>query len=112
MWDIYGFELPIQVIELGPNIDPAERVKELDFDFCQVWHDGRSIHFTEGFTEAVRFRQVTLSRCEDEKQFERSMRRWDRLKQKYPDFTLVIPEEYRAFQGAGATDVPLEGAVL
>jgi hypothetical protein len=43
-------------------------------------------------------RKFTLSHCEDQQQFDRSMRRWtSKFRQRFPEFALVIPEQFRQF---------------
>jgi hypothetical protein len=43
--------------------------------------------------------EITLVHCESQHEFNRSMVRYERLKQKYPEFTLVIPNKYKAYRG-------------
>lgn len=96
VWNVSGFDLPAQVIMLNPGHTPTSRAREHDFDFCQIWHDGWATGSTLDFRQA-NYREVTLVQCEDQTQFNRSMVRWERLKEKYPDFKLVIPPRYRHY---------------
>jgi hypothetical protein len=44
----------------------------------------------------MRFKTFTLSHCEDQQQFDRSMRRWtSKFRQRFPEFSLYIPVEHR-----------------
>ncbi len=92
-----GHSLPVQVIFMAEGVDVIQRIMNHDFDFCQIWHDGWGTNWSADFAH-MNPREVTLVHCEDLKQFKRSMKRWDRLKAKYPDFTLIIPERFSAFQ--------------
>jgi hypothetical protein len=104
IWNIPGYTLPVQVIMMDHGVDIVERVKKHDFDFCQIWHDGFCTYSTDAF-KAMNMNTVTLVDCEDHLQFKRSMRRWDRLKQKYPDYQLVIPKRFQHFTQTEASQV-------
>ena len=97
IWNVEGFGLPVQVIMLRPGLSPQDRAEKHDFGVCQVWHDGDVMGFTSGFSEDAHERTFTLRHCEDQKEYDRSMRRWDRLKEKFPEFTLVVPEEFALY---------------
>lgn len=93
-WTVDG--LPVQIIEMAEGLDPAERVALHDFDFCQVWTDGWAVHGLGKLELVEATRTVTLAHCEDGAQFARSMRRWERLSQRYPEFTLHVPQHIEA----------------
>lgn len=95
-FDMLGYALPVQVVMMAPGVDVVQRCGEHDFDFCQIWHDGWVTRTTIEF-RSMAPRVVTLTHCEDAAQFARSMRRWDRLKAKYPDFELAIPQRFQCF---------------
>ncbi|QSI31466.1 hypothetical protein GNX71_18530 [Variovorax sp. RKNM96] len=86
---------PAQVIVLEEGMDPLDRVSRMDFGFCQV-ATGVGVYLTTTAFEVDQLNQTaTLVHCEDEREFTRSMKRWDRLKLKYPERTLVIPAEFQ-----------------
>lgn len=85
--------LPVQLIEIDGH--PLDRAKEHDFGICQVWHDGTDMDSTEAFLRDCLDSSFTLVRCENQAQFDRSMKRFARLSQKYPDHELVIPLEFK-----------------
>jgi len=91
-----GFEMPVQVIELRPGLNPLDRVKAHDFGICQVWSSGDGFSCTPAFLHDIRCATFTLTECNDAKEYARSMRRWYRLSKKYPDYTLVVPQEIRS----------------
>lgn len=90
-------ELPVQIIVMKPGLSPVERVDQLDFGFCQAYYDGESVKHTWGFHEDANRKTITLIRCENQQEFDRSIIRYERLKQKYPEFTLVIPEKFQRY---------------
>lgn len=90
--------VPLQLIELTPGRAPEERVKEHDFGICQVWCDGAAIRYTTEFFKDFTTNAFTLTQCESRREFERSMKRFARLSQKYPNHELVIPEEFAKWQ--------------
>lgn len=103
--DSDSFGYPVQVIMLRAGLDVEERARAHDFDFCQVWHDGTFWRESLDFASRNMY-EVTLVHCESQKEFDRSMRRWERLKQKYPDMTLVIPERFAMFKDSAKGSLP------
>ena len=99
VWDLGLVDgLPFQLIELKVGLSPVERFKFNDFAICQLWHDGFSMQASKAALQDIAYNTFTLTQCENQKEFDRSMRRWERLKAKYPDHSLVIPEEFRKYQ--------------
>lgn len=98
VWDAVGLEVPVQVIELLPGYVPLDRVATMDFGICQCWNDGYNIDKTPAFSLDFMLDTFTLVQCENKREFERSMRRWKRLSQKYPEFTLVVLDEFKQYQ--------------
>ena len=98
LWDLTGYELPVQIIMLRPGMDPVERSQNHDFGICQIWWNGvGQAEYSEAFIHDIRHKTFTLTHCEDESEYKRSIRRWDRLSQKYPEFSLVIPDKFQRF---------------
>lgn len=81
----------INVIEVL-NSDLAARVQEHDFDFCQVYTDGKQIYGVDILQQILDTKTITLVQCENAKQWQRSMNRWERFQEKYPGFKLKIKE--------------------
>ncbi len=96
VWELKGYALPVQVIMLREGLTAMSRCLEHDFDFCQIWHDGWSTGCTSAFANA-NMDEITLVHCENQKEFDRSMRRWKRLSVKYPECVLVIPERFHKY---------------
>lgn len=65
-----------------------------DFGICQIALDWDNlVHFTEAFARDKANKTFTYMRDpSDEPQLVRSIRRWERLSQKYPDWKMVVPE--------------------
>lgn len=93
--DVSG--IPIQMIELYGQESYKDRYKINDFGQCQCMDDGVHFEGTGLFVDDRVNHTFTLDVCEDKRQFDRSMRRWERLKERYPDHTLVIPNRFRGF---------------
>ena len=98
IFNVYGFDLPVQVIALKQGLDPVDRAKAHDLSFCQVWHDGVELGMTKSFMSTYANGVVTLDTCEDKAEFDRSMRRWARLSLKYPEMILSVPERFRQYE--------------
>jgi len=91
---------PVQVIVLAPGMDPLDRVKHHDFGICQCWYEGGGdldFGFTGAFIGDVADNSFTLTHCEDQHQFDRSMRRWERFKERFPEFSLYVPFRFREY---------------
>lgn len=80
---------PVQIIELRAGLDPVERAKAHDFGTCQVWHDGGQLHFTGLFTDDLDRRTFTLTDSGSSAEYERSLRRWERISKKFPGWVLI-----------------------
>lgn len=95
--------IPTQVIVLAPGMDPLDRVKHHDFGICQCWYEGNGMTASTGaFFDDAASKQFTLSHCEDRQQFDRSMRRWERFKERFPEFSLYVPFRFREYMEAFA----------
>lgn len=81
-------ELPVQIITMDEGMSPADRLHTFDFGFCQVAYDGKNIITTENFLNDYKNNTITLVYCENQHEYDRSMRRFERLKEKYPDHIL------------------------
>lgn len=99
-----GGRPPLQVIVLAPGLDPVDRARHHDFGICQCWYLGKGqFGETLAFTNDVMNQRFTLSHCEDQQQFDRSMRRWGRFRERFDGFYLYVPFEFMEFnQGVRA----------
>lgn len=90
--------VPINVIVLDKGIIPEDDARLNDFGMCQIWYDGHGLGYSKAFLLDSMWKNFTLKVCENYEQFERSMRRWLRLREKYPNHRLVIPDQYKEFE--------------
>lgn len=99
-----GGRPPLQVIVLAPGLDLLDRARHHDFGICQCWYEGSGqFSHTLAFTNDMTHQRFTLSHCEDQQQFDRSMRRWERFSERFEGFYLYVPFEFMEFnQGARA----------
>lgn len=70
----------------------GEVVCRVDFGICQVGYDRESVFFTDAYERDKANKTFTLTRADSEASVARSMRRYERLRQKYPGWKLVFPE--------------------
>lgn len=91
---------PIQIIAVNTPVTPAIMMERIDFGLCRVVHDGNFCHIHPDFYHDSTSRVFTLRRSENQQQFDRSMERFRRLREKYPDFALSIPEKFSNFGSA------------
>ena len=80
---------PVQVIELAPGLTLKERIYQHDFGICQCWFDATGLHVTKAFVEDFINETLTLLVAEDEKQYDRSLRRAERFKGKFPGWKFI-----------------------
>lgn len=86
--------VPVQIIELHEGLNPKTRWKHNDFGICQIAmfidDAGRlTIEKTPAFIRDAMEQTFTLVHCENEQEHARSMRRWERLREKYVGHCLV-----------------------
>ncbi|SMG43374.1 hypothetical protein [Paraburkholderia susongensis] len=90
---------PLQVIVLASGLDPEERARHHDFGICQCWYRGNGqFGQTLAFTNDLMHKRFTLSHCEDQQQFDRSMRRWARFSERFEGFYLYVPVEFAEYR--------------
>lgn len=65
-------------------------VPEIDFGICQISFDGKEIRRSRDYVEDAARRQFRLIPKVDDQGFVRSLTRWARLKEKYPDWKLHL----------------------
>lgn len=95
---VYGWqkpgELDLNIIFIEPNhpADPHSIAQRCDFGICQIAafiENGQlQFEYTTEFIDDVEARTFTLHRTGDEG---RSLKRWDRLREKFPNHTLITP---------------------
>jgi hypothetical protein len=88
--DISGPHADFQLI--GLRSGPETILPRLDFGICRIGYDGSEVIRTDEYLADQATQSFTLLRCDDESQRDRSLRRFDRLSEKYPGWVLVDPE--------------------
>lgn len=82
---------PINIIGLNtPNFGPAAVCGQFDFGICRVAYDGKQIYKTPEFEYDAANEYMSLLRCDNENDFKRAQKRFERLSQKYPGWALNI----------------------
>lgn len=94
-------DLPVGLIVVASSITPAERFKRFDFGLCQIIFNGERVIKTADYHCDKLNQTLTLTRADNEEQFNRSLDRYKRLSTKY-DWPLVIsPEFFKRFLRPG-----------
>lgn len=87
---------PFQIVVLpwyylgngGPEF--AERtLARFDFGICRIAHDGVEITISPAYKRDKDNKTLTLLRCENERQLDRSLMRLERLERKYPGYEFL-----------------------
>lgn len=93
--DLHGLLPDVNIIFLRENVsaDHEQVVERIDFGICQIGvflneNGVAEFYYTNAFVEDVLNKTFTLVREYDQ---DRSLRRFERLKQKYPNHRLVLP---------------------
>jgi hypothetical protein len=88
-------KLPVQIIMLNKGLNIEERIQQYDFGLCQIWTLGEEVFITDAFDADIKSGTCTLVCCEDEVQFTRSLRRFNRFRERYPNLLLRINQEVK-----------------
>lgn len=87
-----GDGIPVNVIFQKDLFKLDDQLKRFDFGICQIGFDGRAVSSTMFFLQDMYDAQFVLRGCENHGSFQNSMLRYERLKEKYEEWPLVIPE--------------------
>jgi hypothetical protein len=84
--------VPLQVVRMSSsNLSGEEMIRRLDLGPCQVGMDHRGLFwYTDQFLEDVLNGTFTVTR-DERNDVARSVKRFERLSQKYPGWKLVMP---------------------
>jgi hypothetical protein len=82
--------LPVQLIALTTG--PESLLHRLDFGICRIGYDGVEVIKTDEYLADQATQSFTLLRADDSAQRDRSIRRFERLSEKYPGWKLVDPD--------------------
>ncbi len=93
--EVYEYQIsefpPIQLIVMSKAIEPRAIIERHDMGICQIAFDGYRQYATPAYDTDARDKTFTLIRCRDQKDYNRSMRRWERFSQRYVGWHLVAP---------------------
>lgn len=79
-------EYDVEFIALDTQFENV--LNRFDFGLCQIMYDGTNVITTSEFVTDVSSKKLTLLRCDNPDQYNRSMKRATRMLEKYPDHTL------------------------
>jgi len=82
---------PVQVVVMNRKVEPMFTIQRHDFGICQIGFDGETLYTTPEYDTDQKNHTFTLVRCRDDRDKQRSLHRWERLKTRYPDWTLRMP---------------------
>lgn len=84
----------VNVIWMADGMKPSDRVSTFDFGICQIALSAFGPILTQAFHVDAVCSTFTLISCPNVENFGRSMRRFERLRAKYPKHALVIPPRF------------------
>ncbi len=79
---------PVNFIRVEDHSINAQ-INRFDFGICQIAYDGERVMKTTAYLLDRQAKTFTVMRRDDGD--ERALRRWERLRQKYADWTLIDP---------------------
>lgn len=82
----------LNVIQLRSGCDVQSIAERVDFGLCQISWNGGFLWHTPAYAEDKKMHTFTVTRADSAEGFARTMRRYERLRQKYVGWKLVIPE--------------------
>jgi len=88
----------VQIIALDAPVSSEYIASRCDFGICRLAWDGECLNIREDFLTDVKNKTFTLLRCSD---VESHWRRWLRLKERFPGWTLVAPEIREWLEASG-----------
>jgi hypothetical protein len=90
--------IPLCLIGLNEPKSMQANVERFDFGICMVAWDGVDVYKAELFDEDVANHTFTLSRADNQPQFNYSMSRFKKMTaDRYQGYTLSVPEEFEEF---------------
>ena len=81
---------PVNVIRLRPDLPTAQSWREHDFGICQIAYDGNIVESTEYYTYDKENETFGLRYCPSYEVFCQSMKRFQRIHEKYPTWKLEL----------------------
>ena len=72
---------------IAVDVDKTNVMSRFDFGICQICYDGDLIKYTGHYLNDKIVKRFRLLRCDNQEQFDRSLRRWESIKSRYEDFT-------------------------
>lgn len=87
----HDIRIPVQVVCTELRHGPQAVIARCDFGMSRIAFDGEKVIMHEDYRLDKALKRFTLCRCDDTEQFERSFARWQRLREKYPEYVLHVP---------------------
>ena len=90
---VYRYDKDFQSDVIFIDLPKSKVLERFDFGLCQIAFDGEEVFYTDNFIKDVENKTITLLRSDNQDQFDRSMRRCDRLtSEKYDGYEVILGE--------------------
>lgn len=91
----WGLEHDVGITVTRSDPTPDTLLHDSDLGFCDVVFDGETIWVSEDFVTDWKNRTMTMTRCRDAKDYERTLRRVQRFKEgRYREWAFMVPERF------------------
>jgi len=97
----------LNLIQLDRSFNPASIVERVDFGLCQIGFDLMGVVTTPAYEFDKANQVFTLTRAESVEGVMRSIKRYERLSQKYQGWPLQVPAEFDALYREALSRMPL-----
>lgn len=84
----------LNLIQLDKHFNPPDIIERVDFGLCQIGADHLGVEYTAAYEFDKANQCLTLTRAESVEGVKRSLRRYERLSQKYQGWRLNVPKEF------------------
>lgn len=87
--------IDLNFVQLDPSFNPADIIERVDFGLCQIGYDLLGVVKTPAYDYDKAHGVLTLTRAETVPGVQRSLKRYERLTQKYQGWPLNVPAEFK-----------------
>jgi hypothetical protein len=94
----------LNLILLDKSFNPTAIIDRVDFGLCQIGADLLGVEYTPAYEYDRTNQCLTLTRAESVEGVRRSLKRYERLSQKYVGWELNVPAEFEALVEAARSE--------
>jgi hypothetical protein len=101
----------LNLINVAPDFDPLGMLQRMDFGICLIGFNGEQVIRTAEYMRDQADHTFTLTRADNVAGVIRSLKRYERLSQKYDGWELVVPEHLKETTRLAIEQRKIEGEI-